>query len=47
MRKSIMIIFVVLESVAVFLSKDVCEHTAIHPSNKEKLAKKISRVLAI
>ena len=34
-----------VKGVTVVTSKDVCEHGNIHPSNKEKLAEKIVRVL--
>ena len=35
----------VISGVSVVTSKDVCEHTAIHPANKEKLAQKIAQAL--
>jgi sialate O-acetylesterase len=34
-----------VENVTVVVSSDVCEHSNIHPSNKEKLAEKIARNL--
>ena len=33
------------KNVTVVTSKDVCEHTAIHPANKEKLAAKVAAVI--
>lgn len=35
----------VLENVKTVTSKDVCEHSGIHPSNKEKLAEKIVKTM--
>ena len=35
----------IVKNVTTVTSKDVCEHFDIHPANKEKLARKIARVL--